>query len=44
MRGSTVRRIVEALQDPCASRSSIEWVKHVCEAHNEAKRTKESFS
>ena len=29
--------------DPFAARASVEWAKHVCEAHSEAKKTQESL-
>jgi len=44
MGGSTNRAIVTALQDPTATTLMGGWAYHVCIAHNEAKRTQDSFT
>jgi hypothetical protein len=42
--GSTNRSVVAALQDSTEAANSLDWAKHVCEAHKQAKSTQDSFT
>jgi len=42
--GSTNRAVAAGLQNPTEAANSMEWAKHVCEAHKQAKSNQDSFT
>ena len=42
--GSTNRAVAAGLQNPTEAANSMEWVKHICEAHMQAEWNQDSFT